>query len=193
MLPIFRWMASWRSYERLVAIIEAQNEIASAELDAREVLSLVVTRCCALTGADSAVVKLADGAELAYPADGDMRQIMGSRPRPPVVRVPLLHRGRVLGSLKVYARSPDEFDAQDEAVVQLLAGLLAPHLHEGPGSEARPPESRLDALTGLPNRRAFTVRLGAEVARVRRHGGQLALCPVDVGGFQEVTDSLGRV
>ena len=66
----------------------------------------------------------------------------------------------------------------------LLAGLLAPHLYDGPGSEARPPESRLDALTGLPNRRAFTVRLGAEVARVRRHGGHLALCLVDVDGFQ---------
>src|SRR5207253_2310191 len=83
--------------------------------------------------------------------------------------------------------------AQDEAVVQLLAGLLAPHLYDGPGSEARPPESRLDALTGLPNRRAFTVRLGAEVARVRRHGGHLALCLVDVDGFQEVNDTLGRV
>jgi diguanylate cyclase (GGDEF)-like protein len=33
-----------------------------------------------------------------------------------------------------------------------------------------------DALTGLPHRLAFDERLASEAARVRRHGGDVALC-----------------
>jgi diguanylate cyclase (GGDEF)-like protein len=33
-----------------------------------------------------------------------------------------------------------------------------------------------DALTGLPHRLAFDERLASEAARVRRHGGAVALC-----------------
>src|SRR5947209_950882 len=177
-------MASSLSNDRLAAIIEAQNEIASAELNTREVMSLVVSRAQALTGADSVVVELVDGQE---PSHSDVTA--GLLPQPPpsptVVRIPLAHRGQMLGALKLYPASAEGFDEQDMAAVQLLAGLLAPHLAHWPESERRPAESTLDALTGLPNRRAFDVRLGTEVARVRRHGGSLALCLVDVDEFRE--------
>lgn len=43
-----------------------------------------------------------------------------------------------------------------------------------------------DGLTGLPRLWAFESRLGSEVARIRRHGGELALCLIDL-------DSLGTV
>ena len=45
-------MGSSLSHDRLVAILEAQNEIASADLDAREVMSLVVARARTLDGGD---------------------------------------------------------------------------------------------------------------------------------------------
>ena len=49
-----------------------------------------------------------------------------------------------------------------------------------------------DALTGLPNRRCFDERLAAEGARIRRHGGEVSVCLVDLDGFKRLNDTLGR-
>jgi diguanylate cyclase (GGDEF)-like protein len=49
-----------------------------------------------------------------------------------------------------------------------------------------------DVLTGLPDRTAFEHRLGSEVARIRRHGGQLAVSLLDLDAFQEINDTLGH-
>lgn len=109
-----------------------------------------------------------------------------------IASVPLRHRARVLGSLGVYSASARAFDDQDVEVLQLLSGLLAAHLAEWKQLEHRGTESAKDALTGLANRRAFEERLGTEVARIRRHGGRLAVCLVDIDEFHEVNDTLGR-
>ena len=53
-MPILTTMGSSLSHDRLVAILEAQNEIASADLDAREVMSLVVEAEAALSRAKRA-------------------------------------------------------------------------------------------------------------------------------------------
>jgi diguanylate cyclase (GGDEF)-like protein len=58
-------------------------------------------------------------------------------------------------------------------------------------SSPRPGEVGPDHLTGLLNLCAFELRLGSEVARVRRHGGDLALCLVDVDGLDRVNQQLG--
>jgi len=49
-----------------------------------------------------------------------------------------------------------------------------------------------DALTGLPNRRAFEEALAREVARARRAGTPLALLAVDVDHFKRVNDQRGH-
>jgi len=46
-------------------------------------------------------------------------------------------------------------------------------------------EIGVDPLTGLQGLSSFEVRLGAEVARVRRHGGQLALALIDLDSLEE--------
>jgi diguanylate cyclase (GGDEF)-like protein len=56
------------SPERLLAVIELQNAIAAAGLNADEVMALVVDRAASLTGATSALVALAEGDELVYRA-----------------------------------------------------------------------------------------------------------------------------
>src|SRR5215213_7558873 len=50
--------------ERLLAIIGAQNEIASSGLELDAVMHLVVLRARGLAGADGAVVELVDGDEM---------------------------------------------------------------------------------------------------------------------------------
>ena len=52
--------------------------------------------------------------------------------------------------------------------------------------------ARHDELTGLPNRRAFTETLAAEVARVRRSGSPLSVVVADLDAFKRINDTYGH-
>lgn len=49
-----------------------------------------------------------------------------------------------------------------------------------------------DLLTGLPNRQLFTDRARQMVEQVRRQGGQLAVCYIDLDGFKPINDTYGH-
>ena len=49
-----------------------------------------------------------------------------------------------------------------------------------------------DALTGLPNRRAYDERVTQEHARFRRFGEPLALLVLDVDDFKKINDTFGH-
>ncbi|HET8647700.1 MAG TPA: GGDEF domain-containing protein, partial [Vicinamibacteria bacterium] len=50
-----------------------------------------------------------------------------------------------------------------------------------------------DPLTGLPNRRQFESVLHAELAALRRYGGQCAMAMIDVDFFKQYNDAHGHV
>lgn len=52
--------------------------------------------------------------------------------------------------------------------------------------------ARTDALTHIPNRRAFFEVVGLEIERARRTGRPVALAFVDVDDFKDVNDKLGH-
>jgi diguanylate cyclase (GGDEF)-like protein/PAS domain S-box-containing protein len=52
--------------------------------------------------------------------------------------------------------------------------------------------ARIDALTGLPNRRSYHERLEAAVQRAQRSGHGIALMFLDVDHFKQVNDTLGH-
>lgn len=77
-----------------------------------------------------------------------------------------------------------------------IGGAAARYLRQG-GAEARELAAlaalaRVDALTGLANRRAFDEALAAAVARARRGGAPLAVAVLDVDHFKRVNDTLGH-
>ncbi len=49
-----------------------------------------------------------------------------------------------------------------------------------------------DDLTGLPNRTLFTDFLGLALARAERDGKQIAVLFLDIDGFKEINETLGR-
>jgi len=109
-----------------------------------------------------------------------------------ILCVPLVFRSRAVGVLKVFSNEARAFRPEHAATLRLLAQSVAAHLAHAEDLAHHSHESRHDPLTGLPNRRAFEERLGSEVARVRRHGGQLSLCLADLDGFRVVNETLGH-
>jgi diguanylate cyclase (GGDEF)-like protein len=105
--------------------------------------------------------------------------------------VPLVHQGETVGVLKVYSPEADHFDESDVEALEMLSELIAAHLSHANLFEAESRESRRDALTGLPNRRAFEERLPIELARAAR-SGPVSLCLLDLDGFKGVNDRLGH-
>jgi len=106
--------------------------------------------------------------------------------------VPLAHQGETVGVLKVYAPDAHHFDDGDVETLELLSELIAAQLSHANLFEAESRDSRSDALTGLPNRRAFEERLPVELARFSRGGQPLSLCLLDLDGFKGVNDRLGH-
>ena len=54
-------------------------------------------------------------------------------------------------------------------------------------------DARVDALTGLGNRRSFDETLGVEVARVRRDPAPLAIALFDLDGLKRINDRYGHL
>jgi diguanylate cyclase (GGDEF)-like protein len=61
------------------------------------------------------------------------------------------------------------------------------------GNQRESQMARVDALTGLGNRRAFDEVLGAEIARARRAGSPLTLLLGDLDRFKELNDRHGHL
>jgi len=109
-----------------------------------------------------------------------------------MICVPLSHREETVGVLKVYAPEVSHFDDGDVETLELLSELIAAHLSHANLYETESRDSRRDALTGLPNRRAFEERLPIELARAARSKQPLALVLLDLDGFKGVNDRLGH-
>lgn len=106
--------------------------------------------------------------------------------------VPLIHQGETVGVLKVYSPEPGNFVDGDVETLELLSGLVAAHMSHASLFAAEVHGGRHDALTGLPNRRAYEERLPVEIARANRFGWPLSLCLLDLNGFKKLNDTLGH-
>ena len=109
-----------------------------------------------------------------------------------MICVPLVHQRETIGVLEVYSPEAHHFDDGDVETLELLSELIAAHISHASLHEIGSHDNRHDALTALPNRRAFEERLSVEVARTTRYERPLSLCLLDLDGFKDVNDRLGH-
>lgn len=197
------------SADTLLAVIELQNAIAAAGLNADEVMRLVAERAAVLTGATRSAILVVEGSELVVravsgggklagpaiggrtahePATGDGTSGDGT-----LLSVPLLYGETSVGVLEVKATAGTGFVPEDAATLRLLAQVIAIALHRAYTYPRPRQDTQHDALTGLGNRRAFDERIQAELTRHKRYGHSFSLSLLDLAGLETSADRLGQV
>jgi diguanylate cyclase (GGDEF)-like protein/putative nucleotidyltransferase with HDIG domain len=107
------------------------------------------------------------------------------------IAAPVRHVAAVWGALIVVATDPHEFAPGAEERLQDYADLIATAVANAENRARLDAEATTDALTGLPNHRAFRDRLTEEVARAQRHDRPLTVALLDVDGFRDLNDRAG--
>jgi diguanylate cyclase (GGDEF)-like protein len=119
----------------------------------------------------------------------------GAAPDPDAVTttIPVIYGGETLGELRL--RTPEPMDPADTSLLESCAVYLGARLHD---DQSRSREQRLeqmaltDALTTVPNRRAFDETFTREWSRARRNGSSLALLMLDIDHFKRYNDTYGH-
>ena len=78
------------------------------------------------------------------------------------------------------------------ALMLLTFVLARPLLRTFRWTEEQASEARIDALTGLANRRALEEVIAAEISRAQRFEHRLAIVLLDLDRFKEINDSFGH-
>lgn len=96
--------------------------------------------------------------------------------------------GVVMAATRSGQRFPDDTEGQLIRIAEVVAiAVTADQTRERLASQAL-----TDALTGLPNQRAFQERLTIEVARSRRYGRPVSLAILDLDHFKRLNDAHGH-
>ena len=107
--------------------------------------------------------------------------------------VPVVRDNHAVGVLAVgWAEHRPDLATRDQELLRLLAAEAAITIHRTDLLARLQSTARTDPLTGLPNRRVWDEDLSRELARARRHGGQLCLAMLDLDKFKAYNDQHGH-
>ena len=110
-----------------------------------------------------------------------------------IAMIPLTHRGKLLGSINLCSADALRFTRAHASDFLAHLGIIASFCIENTINRARLLRSGFtDVLTGWNNRRYLSVRLGEELARVRRDGTRLVCLMLDIDHFKRVNDNWGH-
>jgi len=98
-----------------------------------------------------------------------------------------------LGVIQVCSPLRGAFGEEDVRLLELLAEYTAEALKRIQLQKCLREQAIHDPLTGLYNRRFFTMVIAQEVSRSKRHGRPIGLLILDVNRFKQINDQLGHV
>jgi diguanylate cyclase (GGDEF)-like protein len=106
--------------------------------------------------------------------------------------LPLLVRGRCIGVLTLYHRTPRSYEPEELRFLSTFAGTVSIAVDNARlyGEQAR--LAITDGLTGLFNHKYFQESLVGEVNRARRYGQPVSLILVDIDRFKSYNDAWGH-
>lgn len=92
-------------------------------------------------------------------------------------------------------REPDPFSCSWRHVIRIASVMTVIVLTTRARQLLRESErnARIDALTGLPNRRAILDALEAELCRLKRFNRSFSLAMIDCDGFKQINDQQGHL
>jgi diguanylate cyclase (GGDEF)-like protein len=169
----------------LLSVIATQNEIVARGLPLDEAVALVCARAAELTSAAGAAFEITE--------DGGPTARCGSTASADVVTVPLVHRSRRVGVLKVLSPRRQRLAADPAEVLGLLCEVVAAHLEQAEQHETLERAARRDQLTGLGNGGYYDQRLAREVTAAIGAGRHLSLCLLELDGDSEGDEELCAV
>jgi len=105
---------------------------------------------------------------------------------------PLVTDAGTIGALAVYHADRNAFTADHRRLLARVATHASNVIASAIVFEQTQEQSLTDVLTGLPNRRYLDRHLAQELARVRRHGGQLSVLVLDMDGLKQINDEFGH-
>jgi diguanylate cyclase (GGDEF)-like protein len=105
---------------------------------------------------------------------------------------PLLFHEDLLGALIALAPGTTVFLPHDARALEIYAGHAAIALWNARLVDRLEREAAEDPLTGLANRRRFSLASAAEVDRAARHGSTVAMVMLDIDHFKRVNDTYGH-
>ncbi|HVJ91924.1 MAG TPA: sensor domain-containing diguanylate cyclase [Labilithrix sp.] len=172
------------------------HEVCAATSNGGEIDNLVGQRFKHNTGLVSMVVT--NRFPLPYKGEYDAAHQMVLTKRvpwpsvPSLLVLPLLHHGRVLGTLILGARRRHAFGDTVRPTLEVLASHLAVSLSNARMVHKLETMATTDGMTGLLNKRAMLEAAGQKVVAAQRFGRQLSVLVTDIDWFKKVNDTYGH-
>ena len=110
-----------------------------------------------------------------------------------VAIIPLMRRGKYLGSLNFGSFRPDRFlDDMATDFIEHMVSVVSICLENNLNFEMMRRTSFIDTLTGVNNRRFLEQRLSEEIDRSQRNGETLSCLFLDIDYFKSINDTYGH-
>ena len=161
-------------------VITRFGEALGATHDSDQLMRLIAEAAIEATSASGGVI-VGRGGELVKAGDPDQGADK--------IEVPLQAGQVSFGSLMLFG---DDFTDDDRMTAASLASHAVVALENARLHRIVERQALVDGLTGLANRRQCEEALGAELARVERFGGSLAVVMADLDSFKDVNDRFGH-
>lgn len=165
---------------RLRDVISRFGEALGATHDSEQLMRLIVETAMEATKASGGVLVGVSGelVKVGYPDKGEQK-----------IEVPLLAGSVNFGSLLLFG---EEFSNEDRITAVSLASHAVVALDNARLHRIVERQALMDGLTGLGNRRQCEETLAAELSRVERFGGSLAVVVADLDWFKDINDRHGH-
>lgn len=110
------------------------------------------------------------------------------------IAVPLLRDAETFGVLVLYGDAKNQFNQNSVELLKAAAVRIAPLFLSSQTFENNLANSLTDALTALPNERAFYLVLENQIAEAQRFRGKrtLTILTIDVKNFDEINQKFGH-